>query len=285
MSDQELERENSDDGLSGEISRREWLMKLGEAAIIFGFSGTAAEQQAKAAQVLGAMAADLPALPPGLYEPSSEHMAHALTNDARYVAIPAGSETDYLRPRQGLFRPAFFNEHEFRMIQRLVKLTFGAQPKDTVQNSDAELEQTVAEVAEWVDLVVSQTASIREAAHAISRQHRALAVAYYGKEAVEKLETEDPGTACRDGLKWLEDRSKELHGEAFLKLNEAEQIEVAKSASDTNSPVDGSAGSKFLAYLSSQVVRGLYTSRLGLKELGYKGNSFSVECPGCKASL
>jgi Gluconate 2-dehydrogenase subunit 3 len=284
MSDKGLE-ENSSDSLRAEISRREWLMKLGEAAFVFGFSGTAAEQQAKAETVRSAMAADVQALPAGLYEPSSERMAHTLTNDGRYVKIPAGSETDYVRPRQGPFHPAFFNDQEFQAIQRLVKLTLGVQPKGTVQAHDEELEQTISEIAEWIDLVVSQAASVRDAAQRISPQHRALAVAYYGKEAVEKLETDDPERVCRNGLKWLDDRSTELHGAPFLKLSDVEQIEVARSAGAANSPADhGNAGSKFLSYLSSQIVLGLYTSRFGLKELGYRGNSFSVECPGCKPS-
>ena len=284
MSDKEPE-ENPNDELRGEISRREWLMKLAEAAFVFGFSGTAAEQQTKAATVLSATAADLRALPAGLYEPSGEHMARALINDERYVKIPAGSETSYVQPFQGPFRPLFFSDSEFQAIQRLVKLILGTQPKGTAQTSDGELEQTIADIAEWIDLVASQAASVRDAAQRISPQHRALAVAYYGKEAVEKLETDDPGRVCRDGLEWLDDRSTELHGARFLELNEPAQIEVARSAGDANSPDHGSGGSKFLAYLSSQTVLGLYTSRLGLKELGYRGNSFSVECPGCKPSL
>jgi Gluconate 2-dehydrogenase subunit 3 len=283
MSDKEPD-ENSSDGQVSEISRRQWLIKLGEAAVVFGFSGAAAERHANAATVLSAMAADLPALPPGLYEPSSEHMVHALTNDARYVKIPAGSETDYVRPRQGSFRPAFFNEHEFQVIRRLVKLILGTQPNGRVQSSDAEVEQTITEIAEWIDFVVSQAASIRQAAHQLSAEHRALAVAYYGKEAVEKLENDEPERLCRDGLKWLDDKSKELYGAPFLKLNEAEQIEVTKPVAGAMPSDSESAGSKLLAYLSSQTVVGFYTSRLGLKELGYKGNSFSVECPGCKPS-
>ena len=72
---------------------------------------------------------------------------------------------------------------------------------------------------------------------------------------------------------------------AFLELNELAQTEVARSAGDGNWPADhGNAGSKFLSYLGSQTVLGLYTSHLGLEELGYRGNSFSVECPGCKPS-
>jgi hypothetical protein len=274
--------ENSGDEQRSEISRREWLMKLGEAAFVLGFTGAAVEdQQFMAATLLSAMAADVQALPAGLYEPSGEHMAHALTNDERFVEIPAGSETDYARPRQGPFRPAFFNDREFQMIQRLMKLILGPKPKGTAPLNEADLEQTTSEIAEWIDLVVAEAATVREAALRISPHHRALAVAFYGKDAVEKLENDDPDKVCRDGLKWLDERSKELHGVPFMELDEPAQIEVAGSVGDANAPDQGSAGSKFLAYLSSQTVLGFYSSRLGLKELGYRGNSFSVECPGC----
>ena len=278
MSDKESE-ENSSGSLRGEISRRQWLVILGEGALVLGFSGAAAEQQPKAAPVPDAMAADPQALPAGLYEPSAEPMVHALTNDELYVKIPEGSETSYARPLQGPFRPAFFSDPEFQAIQRLLKLTLGSQPRGSAQGDEAELEQTIAGIAQWIDLVVSQAASVRDAARRISPQHRALAVAYYGQESVEKLETDDPGSVCRDGLKWLDDRSTELHGARFLELSEGAQVEIA------HSPDHGSPGSKFLAYLGSQAVLGFYTSRFGLKELGYRGNSFSVECPGCKPSL
>lgn len=278
-------KENLSDEPRGEISRREWLMKLGEAAFVLGFSGSTAEQQANATTALRAAAAELQALPAGLYEPSSEHMAHALMNDQRYIKIPAGSSTDYVRPREGPFRPAFFRAREFQAVQVLVRATLGAQPKTTVEADAAILDQTIAEIAQWVDLAVSQAALVREAAHQISPQHRALAIAYYGKGAIEKLETGNPGKVCRDGLKWLDDRSEELHGARFVELNELAQIEVARSTGDANPPAGhGNAGLKFLSYLSSQTVLGWYTSRLGLTELGYRGNSFSVKCPGCAPS-
>jgi hypothetical protein len=283
MRDKELE-ENSGDGLRGEISRRQWLMKLGEATVVFGLSGAAPEQQAKATALLAAMTAELEALPPGLYEPSGEHMARALTNDGPYVKVPAGSETDYVRPRQGTFRPLFFTDKEMQTMQQLVKLILGAQPEGTAQGDGAEHEQTIAEIAEWIDLQVSEAASVRETARQISPEHRALAVAFFGKESVEKLETDDPARVCRDGLQWLDERSKEVHGAPFLKLSEVEQREVAGSARNVNSPDREGAGSNFLAYLSSQTVLGFYSSRLGLNELGYRGNSFSVECPGCTPS-
>jgi hypothetical protein len=284
MSDKELEGEAREQ-LTGEISRREWLLKLGEAAFVFGFGGSAVEPGAKVGAALSLAAQNLRALPPGLYDPSSEHMAQVLTRDELYLKIPPGTETDYVRPRQGPFRPLFFDEREFQAIQRLVKLILGSPPKGSSGTGDIELAPTIVDIAEWIDLVVSQAAAVREAALQISPQHRALAVAYYGREEVERLETEDSQRVYRDGLSWFDERSRELHGVPFLEASELSQIEVARLAADASSRRDReSAGAKFLSYLSSQTIRGWYTSRIGLHELGYKGNSFSVQCPGCKTS-
>lgn len=185
MSDQKLEGKARARHGTG-ISRREWLLKLGEAAVLLGFCGSAAEQEAKVGAALSLAIPDERVLPPGLYDPCGEHMARVLTRDERYVKIPPGSETDYARPRQGPFRPLFFNERVFQAIQGLVRLALGSPPKGAAQAGEAELAQTIADIAEWIDLVVSQGAAIREAAHQISPQHRALAVEYYGREAVPK---------------------------------------------------------------------------------------------------
>ena len=77
-----------------ELTRREWLLRLGEITALAGVAGlvpematvlTAAEQQQAAA------------LPPGLYEPSSKHLIHALAARGE-PSIPAGTETDYVVP-------------------------------------------------------------------------------------------------------------------------------------------------------------------------------------------
>jgi hypothetical protein len=37
----------------------------------------------------------------------------------------------------------------------------------------------------------------------------------------------------------------------------------------------------FFKMLKNRTIQGFYTSRQGLKELDYKGNSFYSVCPGC----
>ena len=282
MSDQEPEEKRHETS-PDDISRREWLLKLGEAAFVFGFSGSAVEVAAKAGAALSVAAPEVRALPPGLYEPSGEHMAYALTSDERYVKVPPGSPTDFVQRGKGAFHPLFFNEREFQAVRRLVTIILGSPPKATAQSGGADATQTVSEIAEWIDLVLSRAAAVREAARQLSPEHRALAAEYYGREAVEKLETAAPESICRKGLKWFDEKSKEVHGTPFLELKEPMQIEVAKLAGDGSSGrVREIDGSPFLAYLKSETLRGFYTSRLGLNELGYRGNYFYVECPGCK---
>ena len=41
------------------------------------------------------------------------------------------------------------------------------------------------------------------------------------------------------------------------------------------------AGTRFYDLLKAESIRGFYTSRRGLKELDFKGNSFYAESPGC----
>src|ERR1700689_4757852 len=78
------------------LTRRQWILRLGEAAVLAGFSGSASEELAAGYEPQAPGAAVVPtALPPGLYDPSGEHMAHALLRDDRFVTPPAGSETEY----------------------------------------------------------------------------------------------------------------------------------------------------------------------------------------------
>ncbi len=267
-----------------ELTRREWMLRLGEAAVLFGFSGSLPEVEAKAAYALSALTSQKSGLPPGLFEASSEHMAHALMSDERFLKIPPGSETDYVRPREGPYQPQFFSPGEFEVVTRLVRLILGeiSEPAGTEAETRGARDAVLAEVADWIDLVVANAASVREAARRLAPEHKALAVRYYGSEAVNRLENAEPEGICREGLEWLDRESKKLYAGAFLSLEESQQIRVMDSISDTRPDLaHENPGTRLFAFLKRETVRGFYTSRLGLKELDYKGNGFYVECPGC----
>ena len=252
---------------SSDITRREWLLRLGGTTVLMGFKGAQVASQA------GSLPGGADQLPPGLYDPSEDHMTHALTSDDRFHPIPPGCETDFVRPQSGPFQPQFFSSADFQVVKRLVALILG----EAEARGDAEA--TILEIAEWIDLEVSNAAAVREAALNLSPQHRALAVAFHGEKPVKALETHEPQKIWREGLDLISAESRRRWGVAFVDAHETSQVDLLKSL-DGSEAAD-SAGSRLLVLLKNQVAHGFYTSQRGLKELDYKGNAFYAECPAC----
>lgn len=204
----------------------------------------------------GWSAADLDAdeLPPGVYGPSREHLGHALAGQP----VAVGGETEPAPPRAAAFQPAFFSGDGYQMIVQLTAVILGEPPETPV----------VHEIAEWIDLTVFEAAAVRAAARALSPAHRTVAIHYYGAAPVRRLEEFDARQVCRDGLAWL---NSESHGR-FTALSPGEQLSL----------VARNAANPFLAYLKERAIHGFYTSRVGLDELGYRGNAFYASPPGCE---
>jgi hypothetical protein len=273
------------------LTRRQWLLRLGEAAALAGFSGispdnldaasletsTAADLQSAAASASSA------ALPPGLYDASADHLTHVLMRDQRFVTPPPGSETEYAQPHPEPFVPAFFTADEFPVVRRLVLLTLNASTGEPVKVEIVSA-AAVDEVAQWIDLALSKAAATREAARHLSAQHRMLAVRYYGREEVETLENSDPPKVWRDGLAWLHQQSAPLASDGFLGLPETQQTALLHKmipASGEAEAESENAGLRLGRLLKRQAVEGYYTSQAGLKEIDYQGNAFHGESPGC----
>jgi len=212
-------------------------MQVGGGAVLAGWSGidlTAAE------------------LPPGVYEPSRDHLGHALAGHP----MASGGETELVQVRTGTFQPAFFQPHQYRSIVQLVAVILGEAPDAAI----------VREIAEWLDLTIFESAAVRAAARALSPLHRTLAIHYYGAQSVRKLEEFDAQTVVREGLEWLNKHP----------LKQAEFNEIL-AGTRTDHPIAG-----FFSYLKERVADGFYTSRAGLDELGYRGNAFYASPPGCE---
>ncbi len=219
------------------LTRRHWLMQMGGGMVLAGWSGV-----------------DLVAeeLPPGVYEPSREHLGHALAGHP----VAVGGETELVQVRTGKFQPAFFQPSQYRAIVQLVATFLGETPEAAI----------VHEIAEWIDLTLSESAAVRAAARALSPPHRTLAIHFYGAESVRKLEEFDAQKVVREGLAWMDANA----------LSQAEFNEII-AGSKTESPA-----AHFFAYLKERVIHGFYTSRAGLEELGYRGNAFYTSPPGCE---
>ena len=128
------------------------------------------------------------------------------------------------------------------------------------------------------------SAGIRQAALSLDPLHRALLTAYHGAGAVHDLETFDAQKVCRQGLAWLTEQSRSRGNADFLQLGENEQKQILTLVRDERSDEHiEHPGTRFFKLMKSEVIRGFYTSRVGLAELDFKGNAFYARSPGCKS--
>jgi hypothetical protein len=209
-----------------ELTRRAWIVQLGATAVL-----------PRVAPAEG----NAP-LPPGLYEPSVDHLMHAVQAGSARGDPPAA--------------PGYFTASDYALVAALAALVLGDEPGKT----------PVPEIAAWLDLVVGQSAGVRAAALALSPAHRRIAVGHLGEADVRRLESEDPQALCREGL-------AALRRAGFEKLPKDAQLAHLGSLEN--------AGDAFLAWFKRYVLIGFYTSREGLRELDYQGNSLYRISPGC----
>jgi hypothetical protein len=247
-----------------DLTRRAWLLRLGELTVLAGVAGLAPD-------LAGAMTPtvqEAAGLPPGLYEPSAAHLVHVLGARDEPL-VPRGAETDFALPRRSPFQPLFFTHHELDMVTRLVGILLGSVDARALSDAIA-----------WIDLRLQSDSGIRHAARALEPSHRALAVAHYGEARVAELETVDSQAIVRTGLKLLDQQSRERFGHEFLGLAATGQTDLVRDVSRT--PLDSSLGRCYL-FLRREAIRGYFTSQAGLKELDYKGNAMYGVCPGCES--
>jgi hypothetical protein len=266
--DQEPTRATSSP-VDDDLTRRQWLLRLGEMVVLAGVSGLVPES---ASALLGAGQDAEPtaatALPPGLYDPSQEHLVHALSSAGKKWSPPLGSETDYIQPSSLPFQPQFFSPEEFRVVTRFVAILLG--------NVDA---TALSQSAQWFDGWLHSAAGVRAAAEHLDPMHRLLAVACNGEASVRELETADPQSVARAGLAALHELSVEAHGREFLQLTDAQQTDLLTSAG-TAQP--GNPLRKFFEITRTEAIRGYYTTAAGLEELDYKGNAYYTGSPDCE---
>jgi len=252
-----------------DLSRRQWLLRLGEMVVLAGVSGLVPES---AAALLGARqeteSTTASSLPPGLYDPSQDHLVHALSSGGKKWSPPPGSETDYVQLSPLPFQPQFFTPEEFRVVTRFVEILLGKVDSTAL-----------SQATQWLDLWLHAAAGVRAAAQHLDPLHRALAVAVNGEASVRELETADPQSVARAGLAALHDLSVQTHGQEFLQLTAQQQLDLLTSAG-TAQP--GNPLRKFFEITRAEAIRGYYTSAAGLKELDYKGNAYYTDSPGCE---
>jgi hypothetical protein len=138
--------------------------------------------------------------------------------------------------------PAFFNKNQFATITELASLII---PTDETPGARE------AKVNEYIDLIVGESAF-----------------------DVQKI--------FLDGLAWLDKASKDRHKKSFVGLSNAQQVRLLTEISKIKNPAPHEATqAKFFKAIKDMTIDGFYTSKIGIEELGYVGNTVLDEFPGC----
>jgi len=142
------------------------------------------------------------------------------------------------------YTPKFFSAHSYKTLQALCQTII---PPDEESKGAVE-----AGAPEFIDLITS--------------------------------ENKEYQVALGGGLMWLDNRCIDSYGKVYLDCTPAQQKEVLDLiAYRKNAKQDPSLGQgiEFFAFLRKLTADGFFTSEIGIQYLGYIGNTFLKEFPGC----
>ena len=140
------------------------------------------------------------------------------------------------------FNPAFFTATELATVRLLADLTV---PRDDHSGSASD-----AAVPEFLDFVMTEWP-----------EHQ---------------------TPMRGGLAWLDRESNRRYGKPFREIAASDQTAVLDDiAFPARAKPEMAAGVQFFNRFRDLVMSGFYSSKEGVKDLGYHGNTFVTEWKGC----
>jgi len=142
------------------------------------------------------------------------------------------------------YAPKFFSAHAYKTLQSLCQ---------TIIPSDEEAKGAIeAGAPEFIDLITS--------------------------------ENKDYQVMLGGGLMWLDNTCIDRYGSAYLDCTPAQQKEILGLIGyRKNAKQDPSLGQgiEFFGFLRKLTADGFFTSEIGIAYLGYVGNTFVKEFPGC----
>jgi gluconate 2-dehydrogenase gamma chain len=143
-----------------------------------------------------------------------------------------------------VYAPKFFSAHFYKTLQSLCQ---------TILPSDEESKGAMeAGAPEFIDLITS--------------------------------ENKDYQVALGGGLMWLDSTCIDRYGKTYLDCAPEQQKEILDLiAYSKNAKKDPSLGQgiEFFAFLRKLTADGFFTSEIGIEYLGYIGNTYLKEFPGC----
>jgi gluconate 2-dehydrogenase gamma chain len=144
----------------------------------------------------------------------------------------------------GAYSPKFFDAHFYKTLQALC---------ETIVPADADAGGAIEGGApEFIDLLTSENA-----------------------EYQSKL---------GGGLKWLDSTCTTRYGKVYLECSPEQQREILDLIAYRKNREQDAAltnGVEFFSLLRRMTADGFFTSKIGIKYLGYKGNTYLTEFPGC----
>ncbi|WP_242202740.1 gluconate 2-dehydrogenase subunit 3 family protein [Aestuariivivens insulae] len=146
------------------------------------------------------------------------------------------TESEKLRDKE-LFESIFFNEHELLTIAVLCDIILPKSP--------AYASATEADTVAFIEFIVKDI-----------QEHQ---------------------IPMRGGLMWLDSFSNKLYNKEFIKCSEEEQFYICDQiAYPGQTKPELIQGEAFFTRLRNLTLTGYYTSKIGIDELGYKGNTSNV---------
>jgi len=144
----------------------------------------------------------------------------------------------------GEYQPKFFPPQQYKTLQVLC---------DTIFPADADSKGAVeAGAPEFIDLLTS--------------------------------ENSDYQLKLGGGLMWLDSTCNDRYGKNYLDCDRQQQKEILDLIAYRKNAVSDpsvSQGVQFFAFLRDMTADGFFTSKIGIEYLGYVGNTFLTEFPGC----
>jgi gluconate 2-dehydrogenase gamma chain len=144
----------------------------------------------------------------------------------------------------GGYTPKYFSSHQYETLQALCQAII---PPDHETGGALE-----AGAPEFVDLLTS--------------------------------ENKDYQLQLGGGIQWLDSTCIDRYGQSYLQCSHEQQIEILdliayRMSAEKDSRL--SPGIEFFSALRKLTADGFFTSKIGIKYLGYVGNTYLKEFPGC----
>jgi gluconate 2-dehydrogenase gamma chain len=177
-------------------------------------------------------------------------MGAAATSVLRVIPLQAAEYAHHMITEEkatssaGVYTPKYFRPHQYKTLQALCEKTF---PADADSGGAVE-----AGAPEFIDLLTSENPQYQ--------------------------------LTLGGGMEWLDSTCSDRYGKAWIDCTPQQQTEILDQIAYRKNVVGDptlSQGVAFFSFLRNLAADGFFTSKIGIQYLGYIGNGFVAEFPGC----